>query len=106
MIADEATYPAALMTPAFPNQTRQLRVQVIRDVLWYRGCKTQPVMVVLVRDPLGQGGDEALVATDSNGLGGVRDPGLLPAVERGTDVLRQQAIPRFARPGGVEPRGV
>jgi DDE superfamily endonuclease len=64
MIADEATYPAALMTLAFPNQTRQLRVQVIRDVLWYRGCKTQPVMVVLVRDPLGQWRDEALVATD------------------------------------------
>jgi hypothetical protein len=64
MIADDVAYPAALMTLAFPNQTRQLRVQVIRDVLWYRGCKTQPVMVVLVRDPLGQWRDEALVATD------------------------------------------
>ena len=36
----------------------------IRDVLWYRGSKTEPVMVVLVRDPLGQWRDEALVATD------------------------------------------
>ncbi len=39
-------------------------MQVIRDVLWYRGSKTEPVMVVLVRDPLGQWRDEALVATD------------------------------------------
>ncbi len=39
-------------------------MQVIRDILWYRGSKTEPVMVVLVRDPLGQWRDEALVATD------------------------------------------
>ena len=25
-----------------------MRVQVVRDVLWYRGSKTEPVMVVLV----------------------------------------------------------
>ena len=37
---------------------------MIRDVLWYRGSKTDPVMVVLVRDPLGQWRDEALVSTD------------------------------------------
>jgi hypothetical protein len=64
MIADTVTYPAELMTIAFPKLTRELRVQVIRDVLWYRGCKTEPVMVVLIRDPLGQWRDEALVATD------------------------------------------
>ncbi len=39
-------------------------MQVIRDVLWYRGSKTDPVAVVLVRDPSGQWRDEALVATD------------------------------------------
>ena len=64
MIEDTATYPAELLTIAFPKQSRELRVQVIRDVLWYRGSKTEPVMVVLVRDPLGQWRDEALVATD------------------------------------------
>ncbi|MBV8382248.1 MAG: transposase [Planctomycetaceae bacterium] len=64
MIADTAAYPADLMEIAFPKVTRELRVQVIRDVLWYRGSKTEPVMVVLVRDPLGQWRDEALVATD------------------------------------------
>ena len=64
MIEDTATYPAELLTIAFPKRTRELRVQVIRDVLWYRGSKTDPVMVVLVRDPLGQWRDEALVATD------------------------------------------
>ncbi len=64
MIEDTATYPAEVLEITFPKQTRQLRVQVIRDVLWDRGSKTGPVMVVLVRDPLGRWRDEALVATD------------------------------------------
>ena len=102
MIEDTATYPAELMTIAFPKLTRELRVQVIRDVLWYRGSKTDPVMVVLVRDPLGQWRDEALVATDPTCLGGVRDPGILPEMECGTGVLRQQTAPRLARPAGAE----
>jgi hypothetical protein len=64
MIEDTETYPTELVTIAFPKETRELRVQVIRDVLWYKGSKTDPVMVVLVRDPLGQWRDEALVSTD------------------------------------------
>jgi hypothetical protein len=64
MIEDTVSYPAEVLEIAFPKVTRALRVQVIREVLWYRGCKTEPVMVVLVRDPLGQWRDEALVATD------------------------------------------
>ena len=64
MIEDVATYPAEIQTVVFPQTTRELRFQVIRDVLWYRGCKTEPVVVLLVRDPLGQWRDEALVATD------------------------------------------
>jgi hypothetical protein len=64
LIEDIATYPAELLSITFPTTTRELRVQVIRDVLWYRGCKTEPVMVVLIRDPLGAWRDEALVATD------------------------------------------
>jgi hypothetical protein len=64
MIEDTAAYPAELVTIAFPKQERELRVQVVRDVLWYRGAKTEPVTVVLVRDPSGQWRDEALMATD------------------------------------------
>jgi len=64
MIEDTVAYPAELVTIAFPKRERELRVQVVRGVLWYRGAKTEPVMVVLVRDPLGQWRDEALVATD------------------------------------------
>jgi hypothetical protein len=64
MIEDLATDPAQTQTIAFPQVTRELRIQVIRGVLWYRGCKTEPVMVVRVRDPLGQWRDEALVCTD------------------------------------------
>ncbi|HMB06613.1 MAG TPA: transposase, partial [Isosphaeraceae bacterium] len=36
----------------------------VRDILGSTGCGDDPVMVVLVRDPLGQWRDEALVATD------------------------------------------
>jgi hypothetical protein len=64
MLEDVTTYPAELQTVVFPQTTRELRLQVIRDVLWYRGCKTEPVVVLLERDPLGQWRDEALVATD------------------------------------------
>ena len=64
MIEDTTTYPAELLEIAFPQLTRQLRVQVVRDLLWYRGSKTDPVAIVLVRDPLGQWRDEALVTTD------------------------------------------
>jgi DDE superfamily endonuclease len=64
MIEDTTTYPAELLTIDFPKGARELRVQVIRDVLWYKGSKTDPVTVVLVRDPAGEWRDEALVATD------------------------------------------
>jgi hypothetical protein len=64
MIEDPATYPARLRTIRFPKAERRLRVQVVRDILWYTGCGGDPVMIVLVRDPLGQWRDEALVATD------------------------------------------
>jgi hypothetical protein len=64
MIEDETAYPAEVLEVTFPKATRELRVQVIRDVLSYRGSQTDPVAVVLVRDPAGQWRDEALVATD------------------------------------------
>jgi hypothetical protein len=70
MIEDAAAYPAEVVEIAFPKVTRELRVQVIRDVLWYRGCKDEPVVVVLVRDPAGQWRDEALVATDPTASAG------------------------------------
>lgn len=68
MIEDTITYPAELLTIEFPKGARELRVQVIRDVLWYTGSKTDPVMVVLVRDPSGRWRDEALVATDPTAM--------------------------------------
>jgi hypothetical protein len=68
MIEDTTAYPAEVLKVAFPKQTRELRVQVIRDVLWYRGSKDESVMVVLVRDPAGEWRDEALVATDPGAL--------------------------------------
>jgi DDE superfamily endonuclease len=64
MIEDTRTFPAESMEIAFPQLTRKLRVQVIRDILWYRGSKADPIAVVLVRDPSGQWRDEALVTTD------------------------------------------
>ena len=54
MIEDTTTYPARLRTIRFPKVKRRLRLQVVREVLWYTGCGEDPVVVVLVRDPLGQ----------------------------------------------------
>ena len=57
------------------------------------GAGPRPVGPVAGR---GAGGDRP------DGLGGVRDPGILPEMECGTGVLRQQAVPRAARPAGAE----
>ena len=64
MIEDTTAYPASEEAIRFPELERRLRIQVVREVLWYTGCGESPVVVVLVRDPLGQWRDEALVATD------------------------------------------
>jgi hypothetical protein len=64
MIEYTATHPARQRTIRFPKLERRLRIQVVRNHLWYTGCGENPVKVVLVRDPLGQSRDEALVAID------------------------------------------
>lgn len=64
MIEDTAAYPAEVMSVELAGGARPLRIQVVRDVLWYHACKADPVAVVLVRDPAGQWRDEALVSTD------------------------------------------
>ena len=63
MIEDTARYPAAEHALALPGRTRRLRVQVVRDVLWYHGAGPEPVTLVLVRDPAGAWRDAALLAT-------------------------------------------
>jgi hypothetical protein len=50
-------------TFALPGGNKRLRVQVLRGVLWYTGCKQERVAVVLLRDPSGSWRDEALLST-------------------------------------------
>ena len=57
-VADEQTF-------ALPNEEKVLRVQALRGVLWYTGCKEERVAVVLLRDPSGSWRDEALLCTDA-----------------------------------------
>jgi hypothetical protein len=64
MIEDPAGYPMTGAAVAFLTGKRPLRLQVVRDVLWYSGAGTEPVTLVLVRDPAGQWRDAALLATD------------------------------------------
>jgi hypothetical protein len=66
MIENPKRYPAMFETMEFVGRSRRLRVQVVRDVLWYSGSKTEPVSLVLVRDPKGQWRDEALLATSGD----------------------------------------
>jgi hypothetical protein len=56
-VADEQAF-------ALPSGEKVLRVQALRGVLWYTGCKQQRVAVVLLRDPSGKWRDEALLCTD------------------------------------------
>lgn len=65
MIEDTQRYKAVTKTIEFLGRKRRLRVQVVRDVLWYAGSKTEPVTLVLVRDPKGVWRDEALLATSA-----------------------------------------
>ncbi|MDY3553192.1 hypothetical protein R5W24_002284 [Gemmata sp. JC717] len=39
MIADTTTYKAVTKTIGYAGRTRRLRVQVVRNVLWYAGAK-------------------------------------------------------------------
>lgn len=64
MIDDPAGYRPTHPRLRFAGQSRRLRVQVVRDVLWYAGAKSEPLTLVLVRDPSGAWRDSALVATD------------------------------------------
>jgi DDE superfamily endonuclease len=64
MVAATARYPAEERVMAFPAVTRRLRLQVVRDVLWYAALRDQKVLVVLVRDLDGHWRDEALLCTD------------------------------------------
>ena len=64
MLQDTGNYPASELAMAFLSRTRRLRVQVVRDLLWYQGAGADPVMLVLVRDVAGQWRDEALLATN------------------------------------------
>lgn len=63
MLADTTAYPGVEQDVQFGANVRRLRIQVIRDILWYTGAGTEPVTVVLVRDVAGQWRDEALLAT-------------------------------------------
>jgi hypothetical protein len=64
MFALPKAYPARVDTLTFPGGRRRLRVQVVKPVLWYTGCKAEPVQLVLVRDPGGAWQDLALLCTD------------------------------------------
>jgi hypothetical protein len=63
MIEDRPNYPGAEQDIRFGTEVRRLRVQVVRDILWYTGAGAEPVTLVLVRDVAGEWRDEALLAT-------------------------------------------
>jgi hypothetical protein len=66
MLEEPQRFAARLQTFALPHGSKKLRVQVVRDVLWYTGCKSERLAVVLLRDPAGQWRDEALLCTSAS----------------------------------------
>jgi hypothetical protein len=63
MIEDPVAYAATTEAVPILTQTPRLRLQVVREVLWYHTAGPERLSVVLVRDPSGHWRDEALVAT-------------------------------------------
>lgn len=66
MIEDTQAYPEKVQKVQLGSTVRRLRLQVVRDILWYTGAKTEPVSLVLVRDVAGVWRDEALLATSQD----------------------------------------
>jgi DDE superfamily endonuclease len=64
MFLDTKTYPALTRRVRLPRGSKTLRVQEVKEVLWYGACKSRPVQVVLVRDESGAWPDVALLCTD------------------------------------------
>jgi hypothetical protein len=63
MLADTGRYPAVEREVGFLTQKRRLRLQVVREVLWYSGAGAEAVTLVLVRDVAGPWRDAVLLAT-------------------------------------------
>jgi hypothetical protein len=64
MFQDTASRPAVDQEVTFAGETKKrLRLQTLERVLWYTGCKTEPVQVVMVRDLSGAWTDTALLCT-------------------------------------------
>jgi hypothetical protein len=63
MMENTTAYPGTEVEVAFGATRRKLRVQVLRNIQWYTGSKTEPMTVVLVRDVAGKWRDEVLLAT-------------------------------------------
>jgi hypothetical protein len=64
MLGRPEEFVAWQQTFALPSGEKELRVQALRGLLWYTGCKEERVAVVLLRDPSGSWRDEALLSTD------------------------------------------
>jgi len=64
MFEDRKRYRPTWSRLCSPRGEKELRVQEVGPLLWYCACKSQPVRVVLVRDPEGSWQDVALLSTD------------------------------------------
>src|SRR5262249_55972721 len=88
MIEDTVTYPARLRTIRFPKADRRLRVQVVRDILWYTGCGGGPAVVVVVRGPPGRRGGGGGGGPEPPRFAGGAVLGGIPPVGGGAGVCR------------------
>jgi hypothetical protein len=66
MLKDDARWPAREIVLDFPKGRRRLLVKVVQGVCWYQANGSQPIQLVLVRDPKGEWRNEALLSTDQS----------------------------------------
>jgi hypothetical protein len=63
IIENRTEYPAEQLTVTLGETKRTVWVQVLRDVLWPSGSKTDPVTVIVIRDAAGEWRDEVILST-------------------------------------------
>jgi len=61
---DDRRWPVENLRLAVRGEAKELEVKVVRNVCWYPVAGSQPLMLVLVRDPAGEWRNEALLSTD------------------------------------------
>ena len=64
--SDDSKWPAQTISFYHLHGKKTLTVKVVPNICWYKSCGSQPVTIVLIRDPECKWRDEFLLSTDGS----------------------------------------